>query len=211
MPKKMSADRPGYFGAYGGQFVPETLMAPLAELAKAYDRARRSRSFRRRLSKLLSDYAGRPTPLYFAERLSEELGGARIFLKREDLLHTGAHKINNAIGQALLAQRMGKKRVIAETGAGQHGVATAAAAALLGLEAVVYMGSEDMRRQEPNVHRMRLLGCEVVEVDAGSRTLKDAVNEACASGSRTSSRPTTSWARCSVRIPTRGWCATSIG
>ncbi len=168
----------GYFDNFGGRYVPETLMAPIAELAKAYDRLSRRRSFRRRLQELLRDYAGRPTPLYFAERLSRELGGARIYLKREDLLHTGAHKINNAIGQALLAQSMGKERVIAETGAGQHGVATATAAALLGLSCTVYMGEEDMRRQRLNVERMRLLGAEVVAVDAGSRTLKDAINEA---------------------------------
>lgn len=171
-------DAEGYFGSYGGRFVPETLMAPLAELARAYDRAQRSRVFRRELTALLNDYAGRPTPLYFAERLSEELGGARIFLKREDLLHTGAHKINNALGQCLVTRLMEKERVIAETGAGQHGVATATAAAALGLTCTVYMGSEDMRRQRLNVDRMRLLGAEVVPVDAGSRTLKDAINEA---------------------------------
>ncbi|MEE8138060.1 MAG: pyridoxal-phosphate dependent enzyme, partial [Thermoanaerobaculia bacterium] len=175
---KTETKRPGYFGPYGGRFVPETLMAPLAELAAAYDRLRRQRKFKRRLKELLHHYAGRPTPLYFAERLTRELGGARIYLKREDLLHTGAHKINNAIGQALLADRMGKKRVIAETGAGQHGVATATAAALLGHSCTVYMGVKDMRRQRLNVERMRLLGAEVVPVDAGSRTLKDAINEA---------------------------------
>jgi tryptophan synthase beta chain len=169
---------PGYFGPYGGRFVPETLMAPLAELAKAYDKARRQKSFRRRLDEVLRDYAGRPTPLFYAERLSRELGGARIYLKREDLLHTGAHKINNALGQALLARGMDKERVIAETGAGQHGVATATAAAFFGLACTVYMGTEDMRRQRMNVDRMRLLGAEVVPVDAGSRTLKDAINEA---------------------------------
>jgi len=168
----------GYFGPYGGRFVPETLMAPLAELTRAYDRASRSRAFRRELTALLNDFAGRPTPLYFAERLSEELGGARIFFKREDLLHTGAHKINNALGQCLLTRLMEKERVVAETGAGQHGVATATAAAALGLSCVVYMGSEDMRRQRLNVDRMRLLGAEVVPVDSGSRTLKDAINEA---------------------------------
>ena len=171
-------DRAGHFGPYGGRFVPETLMVPLAELARAYDRARRQRAFRRRLDDLLAHYAGRPTPLFFAERLSAELGGARLYLKREDLLHTGAHKLNNALGQALLTQTMGKERVIAETGAGQHGVATATAAALLGLSCTVYMGTEDMRRQRPNVERMRLLGAEVAPVDAGSRTLKDAINEA---------------------------------
>jgi tryptophan synthase beta chain len=171
-------DAAGYFGDYGGRFVPETLMAPLAELTRAYDRVRRQRSFRRELERVLQDFVGRPTPLFYAQRLSEELGGAKIFLKREDLLHTGAHKINNAIGQCLLARHMEKERVIAETGAGQHGVATATAAASLGLECVVYMGSEDMRRQRLNVDRMRLLGAEVVAVDSGSRTLKDAINEA---------------------------------
>ncbi len=178
MPPADPGSRPGYFGAYGGRFAPETLMAPLAELERAYDKISRKRRFRRRLDGLLRDFAGRPTPLYLAERLSDELGGARIYLKREDLLHTGAHKINNALGQVLLALEMGKRRIIAETGAGQHGVATAAAAALLGLECVIYMGSEDMRRQRLNVERMRLLGSEVVAVDAGSRTLKDAINEA---------------------------------
>ena len=173
-----AATRPGYFGPYGGRYVPETLMAPLAELARAYDKASRARVFKRRLAELLKHYAGRPTPLYFAERLSERLGGAKVFLKREDLLHTGAHKINNAIGQALLASKMGKDRVIAETGAGQHGVATATAAALLGLDCVIYMGTEDTQRQRLNVERMRLLGAEVAAVDAGSRTLKDAINEA---------------------------------
>jgi tryptophan synthase beta chain len=171
-------DAEGYFGPYGGRFVPETLMAPLAELARAYDKAQRSRAFRRELTDLLNDFAGRPTPLYFAERLTTDLGGAQIYLKREDLLHTGAHKINNALGQCLLTRTMGKGRVIAETGAGQHGVATATAAAALGLSCTVYMGSEDMRRQRLNVDRMRLLGAEVVPVDSGSRTLKDAINEA---------------------------------
>ena len=175
-------DEAGYFtgpgGRYGGRYVPETLMAPVAELAAAYDRAAKSRRFRRRFDSLLADYAGRPTPLYHAERLSARFGGAQVYLKREDLLHTGAHKINNAIGQCLLTVEMGKRRVVAETGAGQHGVATATAAALLGLDCVVYMGEEDMRRQRLNVERMRLLGAEVVPVDAGSRTLKDAINEA---------------------------------
>ena len=170
-------DAAGHFGPYGGRYVPETLMAPLEELTRAYDKLRKQRKFRKRLDGLLRDFAGRPTPLYFARRLTEELGGAKIYLKREDLLHTGAHKINNAIGQALLAQEMGKERVIAETGAGQHGVATATAAALLGLSCTIYMGEEDMRRQRLNVDRMRLLGAEVVPVDAGSRTLKDAINE----------------------------------
>lgn len=176
--RRARPDERGYFGPYGGRYVPETLMAPLAELRAAYDGWSRKKVFRRRLDELLATYAGRPTPLYYAERLTEELDGARIYLKREDLLHTGAHKLNNAIGQALLAQMMGKRRVVAETGAGQHGVATATAAALLGLECVVYMGSEDTVRQRLNVDRMRLLGAEVVPVDAGSRTLKDAINEA---------------------------------
>src|ERR1700694_3998613 len=171
-------DAEGYFGEFGGRYVPETLMAPLAELSRAYDRHRRRRAFRRELAAVLRDYVGRPTPLFFAEHLSTELGGARIFLKREDLLHTGAHKINNAVGQCMLARAMGKERVIAETGAGQHGVAAATAAAFFGLSCVVYMGTEDMRRQRINVDRMRLLGAEVVAVDAGSRTLKDAINEA---------------------------------
>ncbi len=171
-------DGDGYFGPYGGRFVPETLMAPLDELTAAYDRFSRKRAFRKRLRELLTHYAGRPTPLYLAQRLSDHVGGARIYLKREDLLHTGAHKLNNAIGQALLAQTMGKRRVIAETGAGQHGVASATAAALLGLECVVYMGTEDTIRQRLNVDRMQLLGAEVVPVDSGSRTLKDAINEA---------------------------------
>ncbi|MCH7667329.1 MAG: tryptophan synthase subunit beta [Acidobacteria bacterium] len=170
--------RPGYFGAYGGRFVPETLMAPLSELERAYDKLSRKRSFRKRLESLLRDFAGRPTPLYLAERLSDHFGGAKIYLKREDLLHTGAHKINNALGQVLLASEMGKRRIIAETGAGQHGVATASAAALFGIECVVYMGEKDMRRQRVNVERMGLLGAEVVAVDAGARTLKDAINEA---------------------------------
>jgi len=171
-------DRDGRFGRFGGRFVPETLMAPLLELEGAYRAARRDPTWRRRFAELLADYAGRPTPLYFARRLTEHCGGARIYLKREDLCHTGAHKINNVLGQALLAGRMKKGRVIAETGAGQHGVATATAAALLGLECEVYMGAEDIERQALNVFRMRLLGARVIPVDAGSRTLKDAINEA---------------------------------
>src|SRR5256714_3570414 len=171
-------DARGHFGPYGGQFVPETLMHPLEELVAAYDEARRDPQFQQEFAGLLKQYVGRPTPLMFAGRLTEHLGGARIYLKREDLCHTGAHKINNAIGQALLARRMGKPRIIAETGAGQHGVATATVCALMGLDSVVYMGTEDMRRQALNVFRMRLLGAEVVGVDAGSRTLKDAINEA---------------------------------
>ena len=171
-------DRTGHFGPYGGRFVPEVLMAPVEELELAYMEARGDDAFQAELSDLLKNYAGRPTPLYFAKRLSETLGGAKIYLKREDLLHTGAHKINNALGQALLARRMGKRRIIAETGAGQHGVATATACALLGLDCVVYMGEEDMRRQRLNVFRMRLLGATVTGVTSGSRTLKDAISEA---------------------------------
>ena len=171
-------DARGHFGAFGGRFVPETLMAPLEELERAYRRARRDRQFTRRLNALLADFAGRPTPLYLAGRLTRHLGGARIYLKREDLLHTGAHKINNCLGQGLLAARMGKPRVIAETGAGQHGVATATVAAHLGLKCTVYMGEEDMARQRLNVVRMKMLGAEVVGVSSGSRTLKDAINEA---------------------------------
>ena len=171
-------DAAGHFGRFGGRFVPETLMAPLIELERAYRAAQRDRRFRARLRDLLAHYAGRPTPLYFAERLTRAAGGARIYLKREDLCHTGAHKINNVLGQALLAQRMGKRRVIAETGAGQHGVAAATAAALLGMDCEVYMGSVDVERQALNVYRMRLLGARVIPVESGSRTLKDAVNEA---------------------------------
>jgi tryptophan synthase beta chain len=170
--------QPGRFGAYGGRYVPETLMAALEELERAYEKAKHDRKFQQRLDELLKTYAGRPTPLFFARRLTEKLRGAKVYLKREDLLHTGAHKINNCLGQALLAEGMGKRRIIAETGAGQHGVATATVCALFGFECVVYMGTEDMRRQELNVFRMRLLGAEVRGVDSGSRTLKDAINEA---------------------------------
>jgi tryptophan synthase beta chain len=171
-------DSRGRFGPYGGRYVPETLMAPLEELEQAYVTAQADPKFRAELDLLLHNFAGRPTPLQFASRLTEHLGGARIYLKREDLLHTGAHKINNCIGQGLLVTRMGKRRVVAETGAGQHGVATATVAARLGLACTVYMGTEDMERQRLNVFRMRLLGAEVVGVDSGSRTLKDAINEA---------------------------------
>jgi tryptophan synthase beta chain len=172
------SDQAGRFGVYGGRYVPETLMAALDELEREYAKARKDKKFQVRLDELLRTYAGRPTPLFFARRLTEKLGGAKIYLKREDLLHTGAHKINNCLGQGLLVERMGKHRVIAETGAGQHGVATATVCALLGFECVVYMGTEDMRRQELNVFRMRLLGAEVRGVESGSRTLKDAINEA---------------------------------
>src|SRR5664280_2263027 len=181
MSKKSSATMPdatGHFGPYGGRFVPETLMHPLQELEKEYQRAQKDPKFKHEFEYYLREFCGRPTPLFFAERLTKELGGAKIYLKREDLLHTGAHKINNCIGQALLARRMGKHRIIAETGAGQHGVATATVCALFGMECVVYMGTEDMRRQELNVFRMKLLGAEVRGVDSGSRTLKDAINEA---------------------------------
>src|SRR3569833_4263292 len=171
-------DSGGHFGPYGGRYVPEVLMSPLEELEKTYLEAKKDPAFHAELDFLLSQYAGRPTPLYPARRLSEQLGGAKIYIKREDLLHTGAHKINNCLGQALLAQRMGKRRIIAETGAGQHGVATATVCALFGLECVVYMGEEDMRRQRLNVFRMRLLGAEVRGVGAGSATLKDAISEA---------------------------------
>jgi tryptophan synthase beta chain len=178
VPANPSESRPGRFGVYGGRYVPETLMAALVELEREYELARADAKFQAELDELLRDFAGRPTPLYFAKRLTEELGGAKIYLKREDLLHTGAHKINNALGQGLLARRMGKKRIIAETGAGQHGVATATVCALLGMECVIYMGDVDMERQELNVLRMRLLGAEVRGVSAGSKTLKDAISEA---------------------------------
>jgi tryptophan synthase beta chain len=171
-------DNGGHFGHYGGSFVPETLMHPLEELKAAYAEARLDQSFQREFETLLREYVGRPTPVTYAERLTEHLGGAQVYLKREDLNHTGAHKINNALGQILLARRMGKRRIIAETGAGQHGVATATVCAMTGMRCLVYMGTEDMRRQALNVFRMRLLGAEVVGVDAGSRTLKDAINEA---------------------------------
>ena len=170
-------DRHGRFGPYGGQFVPETVMPAVGELVEAYAAAKEDAAFQEELAGLLTNYAGRPTPLYHAARLTEWAGGARIYLKREDLAHTGAHKINNALGQALLAKRMGKQRIVAETGAGQHGVATATVCATLALECVVYMGTEDMRRQASNVYRMRMLGAEVRPVESGSRTLKDAISE----------------------------------
>jgi tryptophan synthase beta chain len=171
-------DAQGRFGPYGGRFVPETLMHPLQQLEEEYFRARKDPEFQRELEYYLKEFCGRPTPLYFAERLTRELGGAKVYLKREDLLHTGAHKINNAIGQILLARRMGKTRIIAETGAGQHGVATATVAAMFGLQCVIYMGEVDCERQRLNVFRMRMLGAEVVPVTAGQKTLKEAVNEA---------------------------------
>jgi tryptophan synthase beta chain len=181
MSKKTSAKMPdaqGHFGPYGGRFVPETLMHPLQELENEYLRAQKNPAFKREFEYYLREFCGRPTPLYFAERLTRELGGAKIYLKREDLLHTGAHKINNAIGQILLARRMGKTRIIAETGAGQHGVATATVAAMFGLKCVVYMGAVDCERQALNVYRMKMLGAEVVSVKAGQQTLKEAINEA---------------------------------
>jgi tryptophan synthase beta chain len=178
VPAVPSESRPGRFGVYGGRYVPETLVAALDELEREYNLAKADPAFQAELTDLLTNYAGRPTPLTFCKRLTEQLGGAKIYLKREDLLHTGAHKINNALGQGLLAKRMGKKRIIAETGAGQHGVATATVCALLGMECVIYMGDVDMARQELNVLRMRLLGAEVRGVDAGSKTLKDAISEA---------------------------------
>ncbi len=171
-------DKRGYFGIYGGRFVPETLMPALKELEDAFLRSKKDKEFQKELSHLQKTYIGRPTPLYFARRFTERLGGAKVYLKREDLAHTGAHKINNAIGQALLAKRMGKKRLIAETGAGQHGVAAATGAALVGLECEIYMGTEDIKRQALNVFRMKLLGAKVTEVPVGSKTLKDAINEA---------------------------------
>ena len=175
---QIPASAPGRFGPYGGRYVPETLMVPLLELERAYEIAKSDPAFQKQFADLLKNFAGRPTPLQFASRLTAQLGGPRIYLKREDLLHTGAHKINNAIGQGLLAVKMGKPRIVAETGAGQHGVASATVAAHLGLECVVYMGTEDMARQALNVARMRMLGTTVVGVDSGSRTLKDAINEA---------------------------------
>lgn len=174
----MAKNSKGRFGKYGGQYVPEVLMPALAELEAAFEAAQDDEAFHREFQDLLQKFVGRPTPLYFAKRLTELCGGAKIYLKREDLAHTGAHKINNALGQGLLAKRMNKTRIVAETGAGQHGVATAATCAMLGLECIVYMGTDDIRRQQPNVFRMKLLGAEVREVNAGSRTLKDAINEA---------------------------------
>src|SRR6184192_4886586 len=176
--KKAPIQPRGRFGKYGGQYVPETLMKPLQDLEEAYDEYSLDPSFKKELRNLLESYAGRPTPLYLARNLTRNLGGAKIYLKREDLLHGGAHKINNTLGQALLAKKMGKRRIIAETGAGQHGVATAMACAALGLAAEIYMGSEDMDRQKLNVYRMKMLGAKVHPVDSGSRTLKDAINEA---------------------------------
>jgi tryptophan synthase beta chain len=175
--EKVIPDKSGYFGIFGGKFVPETLMAALQELEQVYNKSKRDKGFQDELKYYLSEYGGRPTPLYFARNLTERLGGARIYLKREDLCHTGAHKINNTLGQALLAKRMGKKRIIAETGAGQHGVATATVSALLGLECEIYMGTEDIERQSLNVFKMGLLGAKVIPVSSGTRTLKDAINE----------------------------------
>src|SRR6202142_2401103 len=175
--KSKLPDARGHFGPYGGRFVPETLIHPLQELEEEYRRAQKDPAFKREFEYYLREFCGRPTSLYLAERLTRELGGAKIYLKREDLLHTGAHKINNCIGQILLAQRMGKTRIIAETGAGQHGVASATVCARFGLPCIVYMGAVDVERQKPNVFRMNLLGSEVREVASGSKTLKDAMNE----------------------------------
>jgi tryptophan synthase beta chain len=177
-PEKTGLAAPGHFGLFGGVFVPETLMAPLLEVAEAYESAQRDPGFQQELEGYLEDYVGRPTPLYLCRRLTERCGGARIYLKREDLAHTGSHKLNNCVGQALLARRMGREKLMAETGAGQHGVATATVAALFGFGCTIYMGEEDVRRQALNVYRMRLLGAEVVPISSGSRTLKDAINEA---------------------------------
>jgi len=196
-------DALGHFGPYGGRYVPETLMHPLQELEAEYFRAQHDPEFQRELSYYLTEFVGRPTPLYFAERLTRELGGAKIYLKREDLNHTGAHKINNAIGQILLAKRMGKTRIIAETGAGQHGVATATVAAMFGMKCVIYMGAVDCQRQELNVYRMKMLGAEVVPVHAGQKTLKEAVNEAMRDWSRTSATRITFSARLTARIRIR--------
>ena len=203
----------GYFGEFGGQYVPETLLTALDELEEAFNRAWADSAFRAEFEGWLRDYVGRPTPLTHARRLSEHLGhlGIEVWLKREDLNHTGAHKINNAIGQILLAGRMGKKRVIAETGAGQHGVATATVCALFGLEGAVYMGTEDIVRQRMNVERMRLLGAEVVPVSSGTATLKDATSEAIRDWVPTWTPPTTSWAQLWGHIPTRPWSGSSSG
>jgi tryptophan synthase beta chain len=209
LPAVPSESRPGRFGVYGGRYVPETLMAALVELEREYDLAKADAAFQAELADLLKNYAGRPTPLYFCKRLTEQLGGAKIYLKREDLLHTGAHKINNALGQGLLAKRMGKKRIIAETGAGQHGVATATVCALLGLECVVYMGDVDMARQELNVLRMRLLGAEVRGVSSGSKTLKDAISEAMRDWVTNVRTTYYLLGRRWARILIRPWCATS--
>ena len=202
-------DERGRFGPYGGRFVPETLMPALEELEEAYLQARNDASFRAEFDRLLRTYVGRPTPISHARRLSEHFGGAQIYLKREDLAHSGAHKINNALGQALFVKRMGKQRIVAETGAGQHGVATATAAALLGIECVVYMGTVDMARQAPNVFRMRLLGAEVIGVESGSKTLKDAINEAIRDWVTNVRTTHYLLARRWGRTPTRPSCATS--
>ncbi len=210
LPSAPSESRPGRFGIYGGRYVPETLMAALLELEREYELAKADAKFQAELDDLLRNFAGRPTPLYFAKRLTEELGGARIYLKREDLLHTGAHKINNSLGQGLLAKRIGKKRIVAETGAGQHGVATATVCALLDLECVIYMGDVDMERQELNVLRMRLLGAEVRGVSSGSKTLKDAISEAMRDWVTTCERRIICWGARWGRIRIRRWCGIFI-
>ena len=196
-------DAEGHFGQFGGRYVPETLVYPLQQLEEEYFRAQHDPGFQKELDYYLSEFVGRPTPLYLAERLTKELGGAKIYLKREDLLHTGAHKINNALGQVLLARRMGKTRIIAETGAGQHGVATATVSAMFGLKCVIYMGAVDCERQSLNVYRMKMLGAEVVPVHAGQKTLKEAVNEAMRDWVTTSVPRTTSSVRLTGPIPIR--------
>ena len=200
-------DERGHFGDYGGRYVAETLMPLILDLEREYRKAQANSSFKSQFDDLLEHYVGRPSPLYFAERLTEALGGAQVWFKRDELNHTGAHKINNCIGQILLAMRMGKTRIIAETGAGQHGVATATVCARFGLPCVIYMGATDVARQQPNVFRMKLLGAEVVPVTSGAATLKDAMNEGCAIGSRMSTTPSTSSARLPDRIPIRKWSA----
>src|SRR5271156_4278756 len=210
-PTRHDPDSGGHFGVYGGRYVAEALMAVIEEVTAAYEKERVNPDFLDILDELQANYAGRPSPLYEAARLSEHAGSARIFLKREDLNHTGSHKINNVLGQALLAKRMGKARVIAETGAGQHGVATATACALFGLECAVYMGAVDTARQALNVARMRMLGAEVISVETGSKTLKDASMRRSATGSPTPMTPTTASAPQPDRIPSRRWFATSNG
>src|SRR5271156_4585814 len=210
-PTHYDPDSRGHFGAYGGRLVAEALMAVIEEVTAAYEKVRTDQAYLDELDRLQTHYTGRPSPLYEAARLSEHAGGARIFLKREDLNHTGSHKINNVLGQALLARQMGKARVIAETGAGQHGVATATACALLGLDCVIYMGAVDPERQALNVARMRLLGAEVVSVESGSKPLKDASMRRSATGSPTPMTPTTASAPQPDRIPSRRWFATSNG
>ena len=203
-------DANGHFGPFGGRYVPETLMHPLQELEEEYFRAQKDPEFQHELSYYLREFVGRPTPLYHAQRLTQELGGAKIYLKREDLLHTGAHKINNAMGQILLAKRMGKTRIIAETGAGQHGVATATVSAMFGMKCVIYMGAVDCERQALNVYRMKMLGAEVIPVTAGQKTLKEAVNEAMRDWVTNIRSTHYILARPTARTPTPSWCGIFI-